>query len=89
MLGLYYLSIMRDHEPGEGMLLGSVSEARHALEAGAVTLHAKVKGRFHTTDDHGNEVIEVLETTPGRMILARAAAEEAGREVRARQSASD
>ena len=34
VLGLYYLSIVRDHEPGEGMLLGSVSEARHALEAG-------------------------------------------------------
>ena len=48
VLGLYYLSIIRDHEPGEGMLLGSVSEARHALEAGAVTLHAKVQGPLHT-----------------------------------------
>ncbi|MEO7156816.1 MAG: DNA-directed RNA polymerase subunit beta', partial [Vicinamibacterales bacterium] len=70
VLGLYYLSIVRDHEPGEGMLLGSVSEARHALEAGAVTLHAKVRGRFHTIDDSGNPVIEILETTPGRMVLA-------------------
>jgi len=70
VLGLYYLSIIRDGEPGEGMLLGSVSEARHALEAGAVSLHAKVKGRFTTTDENGNTVIEVLDTTPGRMILA-------------------
>src|SRR6185312_12191793 len=70
VLGLYYLSIIRDHEPGEGMLLGSVSEARHALEAGAVTLHAKVRGRFNTTDENGAPVVEVLETTPGRMILA-------------------
>ena len=70
VLGLYYLSIVRDHEPGEGMLLGSVSEARHALEAGAVTLHAKVRGRFHTIDDSGNPVVEILETTPGRMVLA-------------------
>ena len=46
VLGLYYLSIMRDKEPGEGMVFGSVVEVRHALEAGAVTLHAKVKGRF-------------------------------------------
>jgi len=70
VLGLYYLSMIRDREPGEGMLLGSVDEARHALEAGAVTLHAKVKGRFTTYDDEGNATIEVMETTPGRMILA-------------------
>lgn len=69
VLGLYYLSIMRDHEPGEGMALGSVGEVRHALEAGAVTLHAKVKGRFWTTDADGNTVAEMHETTPGRMIL--------------------
>ncbi len=69
VLGLYYLSIMRDKEPGEGMAFGSVGELRHALEAGAVTLHAKVKGRFRALDQDGKEVIEVHETTPGRMIL--------------------
>ena len=46
VLGLYYLSMMRDKEPGEGMLLGSIAEVEHALAAGAVTLHAKVKGRY-------------------------------------------
>ncbi len=70
VLGLYYLSIVSDKEPGEGMLLGSVSEARHALEAGVLSLHAKVKGRFTTTDENGEKVVEVMDTTPGRMILA-------------------
>jgi len=69
VLGLYYLSIIRDKEPGEGMAFGSVGELRHALEAGAVTLHAKVKGRFRATDAEGKEVIELHDTTPGRMIL--------------------
>ena len=69
VLGLYYLSIQRDHEPGEGMVFGSVGEVRHALEAGVVTLHAKVKGRCVTVDDEGNEIIELVDTTPGRMIL--------------------
>ena len=55
VLGLYYLSIMRDKEPGEGMVFGSVGEVRHALEAGAVTLHAKVKGRFRARDQDGTE----------------------------------
>ncbi len=69
VLGLYYLSIMREKEPGEGMAFGSVAEVRHALEAGAVTLHAKVRGRFRATGPDGEEVVEVHETTPGRMIL--------------------
>ena len=69
VLGLYYLSLERDNEPGAGMLLGSPAEARHALEVGAVTLHAKVKGRFRGRDAEGNEVTEIYDTTPGRMIL--------------------
>jgi DNA-directed RNA polymerase subunit beta' len=69
VLGLYYLSIIRDKEPGEGMVFGSVGEIRHALEAGAVTLHAKIKARFRSTNAEGENVVEIVETTPGRMIL--------------------
>ncbi len=70
VLGLYYLSIIRDKEPGEGMIFGSVSEVRHALDAGVVSLHARVKGRFPTVDEKGDPTVEILDTTPGRMILA-------------------
>src|SRR5436190_4964442 len=70
VLGLYYLSIIREKEPGEGMIFGSVSEVRHALDAGVVSLHAKVKGRFPTVDDNGDPTVEILDSTPGRMILA-------------------
>jgi DNA-directed RNA polymerase subunit beta' len=69
VLGLYYLSIIRDKEPGEGMVFGSVGEVRHALEAGAVTLHARVKGRFRSINAEGDELVELVDTTPGRMIL--------------------
>ena len=69
VLGLYYVSIMSEKEPGEGTLLGSVAEARHALDAGAVTLHAKVRGRVISNDAEGNEITEIVETTPGRMLL--------------------
>ena len=69
VLGLYYLSLTREKEPGEGMSFGSVSEMRHALEAGIVTLHAKIKGRFRAMDTNGEELVELHETTPGRMIL--------------------
>ena len=71
VLGLYYITIMKDNEPGEGMMLGSMSEIDHALESGAVTLHAKVKARWETVDEDGNKVREIVETTPGRMKVAQ------------------
>ncbi len=69
VLGLYYLSLISDNEPGEGMMLGSTAEVYHALDSGAVTLHAKVKGRFIAIDDEGNETVEIHDTTPGRILL--------------------
>ena len=69
VLGLYYLSLLRDKEPGEGTMLGSIAEVEHALASGEVSLHAKVKGRYYGVDSEGNEVVEVHETTPGRLLL--------------------
>ena len=78
VLGLYYLSMVRDKEPGEGMLLGSIAEVEHALAAGIVTLHAKVKGRYTAVDADGNEVVEVHDTTPGRLLLGQLLPRKAG-----------
>ncbi|HKB21288.1 MAG TPA: DNA-directed RNA polymerase subunit beta' [Methyloceanibacter sp.] len=69
VLGLYYLSLMREKDPGEGTLLGSIAEVEHALASGEVSLHAKVKGRYYGVNAEGNEVVEVHETTPGRLLL--------------------
>ena len=67
VLGLYYLSMMRPNEPGEGSLFGSMAEIEHALAAGAVSLHAKVKARYRYVETNGQEISKVFETTPGRM----------------------
>ena len=69
VLGLYYLSIVADGEPGEGMVFADMGELHHALENKVVTLHTRIKGRFKTVDEGGNEVWELHETTPGRMII--------------------
>jgi len=69
VLGLYYMSLMRQNELGEGMAFGEVAEIHHALDSGVVTLHTKIKGRFITVDDDGKPVSEIHETTPGRMLL--------------------
>ncbi|MFO1089839.1 MAG: DNA-directed RNA polymerase subunit beta' [Hyphomicrobiales bacterium] len=67
VLGLYYLSLVRNNEPGEGKIFGSIAEIDHALAAGAVTLHAKIKARFKYIDDEGHPTSKVYDTTPGRM----------------------
>ncbi len=70
VLGLYYLSTMKEGEPGEGKLFGSMGEIEAALEAGAVTLHAKIKARFETVDENGKPIRRTIDTTPGRMKMA-------------------
>jgi DNA-directed RNA polymerase subunit beta' len=69
VLGIYYLSIAMDGEPGEGMAFGSIAEIQHALDAKVLSLHAKIKGRFRTVDEKGKPVSRIYETTPGRMLL--------------------
>ena len=70
MLGLYYMTLDREGEPGEGMAFASVSEIQQALDAGAVSLHAKVKARYSTVDTDGKPVTLRVDTTPGRMLLS-------------------
>ncbi len=70
VLGLYYLSLARENEPGQGKLFGSLAEIDAALDAGAVTLHAKVKARFEEMNAEGQRVTRVIDTTPGRMKIA-------------------
>jgi DNA-directed RNA polymerase subunit beta' len=69
VLGLYYLSLEREGEPGEGMLLADMAEVHQALHVGAVTLHSKIISRVPQTDEDGNEYLKRFETTPGRMLI--------------------
>ena len=70
VLGLYYMSLMRDGEKGEGMMLGSMAEVEAALDGKHVSIHAKVKGRFAVTHEDGSVTYEVAETSPGRLKIA-------------------
>ena len=70
VLGLYYLSIAKDGEPGEGKLFANLGEIDAALDAGVVTLHTKIKARFTEQNEQGEVVTKVIDTTPGRMKIA-------------------
>ncbi|MGH1375410.1 MAG: DNA-directed RNA polymerase subunit beta' [Alphaproteobacteria bacterium] len=70
VLGLYYLSVALDDEKGEGMIFRGAGEIMHALENDVVSLHAKIKCRYHGVDENGERKTEIVESTPGRMILS-------------------
>ncbi|KRB79807.1 DNA-directed RNA polymerase subunit beta' [Sphingomonas sp. Root710] len=69
VLGLYYLSMLKEGEPGEGSLIADMQEVHQALAAKAVTLHTKIVSRVPQTDEDGNQYMKRVETTPGRMLL--------------------
>ena len=69
VLGLYYLSLEKEAEPGQGMLLSDMTEVHQALAAGAVTLHSKIISRVPQTNEAGEQEMVRFETTPGRMLL--------------------
>ncbi len=69
VLGLYYVSMMREGMKGEGMIFADADEVQHALDAGEVHLHSKITARIRQIDDEGNEVLMRFETTPGRVRL--------------------
>ena len=71
ILGIYYLSLALDGEPGEGMAFTGIEEIEHALHVKAITLHSKIKCRRAIIDSSGNKKIARLETTAGRMMIAR------------------
>jgi len=71
VLGLYYLSLMREGLIGEGMHFASLDEIEHALSEKIVHLHSKIHARIRATKEDGSTHLERVETTPGRMLIAQ------------------
>lgn len=72
VLGLYYLSIISDGEPGQGKVFGDFGELEYALHEKVVTLHSKIKYRWTGTGPDGKPYTKIYDTTPGRVILSTA-----------------
>jgi DNA-directed RNA polymerase subunit beta' len=60
VLGLYYLTVPRYFEPGEGKIFSSPQEVIAAYDAGCLGLHAMITVRIDG---------ERVETTPGRVLI--------------------
>ncbi|MBR1778528.1 MAG: DNA-directed RNA polymerase subunit beta' [Alphaproteobacteria bacterium] len=71
ILGLYYLSTMREGQKGEGMIFSGIDEVEMALFEHLVTYQTKIKCRLEVADKDGNLVRRIVETTPGRVLLSQ------------------
>jgi DNA-directed RNA polymerase subunit beta' len=69
VLGLYYLSLVREGSPGEGKSFGDMASIEHALAEKVITLHTKIRYRWIGTDEKGDKYNKWYDTTPGRVIL--------------------
>ena len=70
VLGLYYLSLEKEGEPGEGHTISDSAELEHALHTGAITLHSKIKALYETVDEDNKPITRTIDTTPGRLMIA-------------------
>ncbi len=69
VLGIYYLSMEGDKDD-EPTPIANMGELQAALDAGAITLHSKIVSRYRTRDAEGNDIVQRVETTAGRMFLS-------------------
>ena len=68
ILGIYYLTLDKDGEIGEGKYFKSKNEAILAYENNVITLHSKIHVR-RTVEYEGQELTGVIDTTLGKMLF--------------------
>ena len=77
VLGVYYITMIRDGMKGEGRVFSSLEEVETAYELGYLDIHAKIKVLTPTywKDDglvryaDGQPVTRLIETSPGRVLF--------------------
>ena len=69
VLGIYYLTLQKPGDLGEGKYFKNVNEAILAYENGAISLHAMIKVRRYGINSEGVKESRIIESTVGRFIF--------------------
>ena len=76
VLGVYYITLMRDGRRGEGQTFGTMEEVESAYTLGRVDIHAKIKLLTNTYfKEDGKRYADnkpryrMIETSPGRVLF--------------------
>ncbi len=68
VLGIYYLTILKENQPGDGRCFSSMDEMLMAYQMHEITVHSNIKLRV-TREIDGVTKSAVIDTTPGRAIF--------------------
>ena len=69
VLGIYYLTLEKPGDKGEGMFFKNMNEALLAYENGYITLQARIKVRREGINSKGVKEQRIIESTLGRFIF--------------------
>ena len=69
VLGIYYLTLEKPGDKGEGKCFKSTNEAYLAYENKEITLHARIKVRRKGVDLEGNPITRMIDCTMGRLLF--------------------
>ncbi len=69
VLGIYYLTLEKEGDKGEGKYFKSENEAYLAYENDVITLHARIKVRRTGVDKDGNPISQIVDCTLGRLLF--------------------
>ena len=78
VLGIYYLTIEKEGEMGEGSIFKYENEAILAYENKVITLHAKIKVQRELLQEDGTMKSALVDTTVGRIYLNEAIPQDLG-----------
>ena len=78
VLGLYYITKLREGAKGQGLTFYGPEEALIAYNEGKVDIHAPVKVLVNDLDENGNIVKMMRETSVGRVIVNEIVPDECG-----------
>ncbi|MDR0292655.1 MAG: DNA-directed RNA polymerase subunit beta' [Oscillospiraceae bacterium] len=68
VLGSYYLTMLRENEPGAGKVFRDVNEAKMAYDEGYLGIHAPIKVRV-TGRYNGEKITRLIDATVGRLLF--------------------
>jgi len=78
VLGLYYITKLREGAKGQGLIFYGPEEALIAYNEGKIDIHAPIKVKVWDYDENGNRVKMLRETSVGRVIVNELVPEEVG-----------
>ena len=78
ILGMYYLTLDKNGEKGEGKTYSSREELELAFANDLITLHSKVKMRVRIKDINGEYVIKTIPVTMGKLLFNDAIPQDLG-----------